>query len=39
MQGAFSSTGVSYFAMSALPTVMTFSPEDNGQVVSLNAHT
>jgi len=34
MQGAFSSTRVTYSAMSALPTVMTFSPEDNGQVVS-----
>lgn len=36
-KGAFSSE-VTYSAMSALPTVMTFSPEDNGQVVSLNVY-
>lgn len=32
------STGVTYSTMSALPTVMTCSPEDNDQVVSLNVH-
>lgn len=37
-KGAFSSTGVTYSAMSALPTVITFTPENNGQVVSLNVY-